>query len=97
MKRTLRCISIVLALMMVFSGVAQADEAMPCASSYITLYGASLEKTTTTWFKVWFEVVGTDIMDELGTCSIEVQRSSNGIDGWTTMRTYLSEDYAQMI
>jgi hypothetical protein len=66
------------------------------ASSYFASYDSFLWKTGGTTFEVWFDVNGCAWMDEIGVSSIKVQRSSDG-ENWTTMKTYLPENYSQMI
>lgn len=68
----------------------------PMASSYFAVHSVSLQKTSSTSFRVWFDVTAVGMMDELGVSEIEVQRSSDGVT-WTKMRRYFPSHYSQMI
>ena len=96
MKRFVRivCLIVVFSLLMVFP--AQAAEPDTRASSYFSAYRAYCYAVTSTKMEVWFHVIATGEMDELGTSIIKVQRSSDGTN-WTTMKTYTKESYSQMI
>lgn len=49
-----------------------------------------------TQFEVWFDLMGVDIMDEIGAKKITVQRSADGTN-WQNMFTYRAEYYPQML
>lgn len=66
------------------------------ASEYFATDSCYLQKMSSTEFRVWFDVTGTDIMDEIGTSVIVVQRSSDG-SSWTDVKTYTKESYSQMV
>ena len=97
MKRFVRCVCFFLAVTMILVTPAFAAEiATPRASNYFAYHSTYLEKTSGTQFDVWFDVTAVGGMDELGTSTIEVQRSSDNVN-WTTMKTYTKSSYSQMI
>lgn len=65
-------------------------------SSYFLSYSVYLHRTSDTTFEVWFDVVGTYIMQEIGATVIKVQRSADG-ENWTTMLTYRVANHPGMI
>lgn len=66
------------------------------ASEFFITDSCYLNQTSDTEFEVWFDVTGTDIMDEIGAKTIKVQRSSDG-NSWITVKTFTKEDYPEMI
>jgi hypothetical protein len=69
---------------------------VPRGSAYFSAYGASLYKTSSTSFEVWYDVnANAALMDEIGVSLIEVYRSSDQ-ENWTLMKTYEKEDYPEM-
>ena len=48
-------------------------------------------------FQVWFEVTGTDTMDKIGVSEITIQRRDSEDDDWSTLKTFLPEEYPNMI
>ena len=97
MKRFIRCVSLILVLTLVFTTPVFASESVaPKASNYFSRSSTYLYKTSSTQFQVWFEITATGMMTELGAKTVKVQRSSDGAN-WTTMKTYNSSDYSNMI
>ena len=97
MKRFSRIVYMLLAVMMVLAAPAAAIENGDSRAS--NFFGSSdvyLQQTTSTQFRVWFEVTALDGMDKLGASEIKVQRSSDGVN-WTTMKTYTPSSYANMM
>ena len=96
MKRFVRCVSVVLVLVMLFSTTAFAAESrgsyyFMCSSVY--LYRTS---PTSNKFEIWFDVTGTHSMQEIGANLIKVQQSSDG-ENWTTVWTFRRDNYPAMI
>ena len=96
MKRFIRCICLILVVSTMLGTVAFAAESR--ASSFFTKYSVYLyrESSTSRTFQVWFDVLATRTMTELGASTIKIQRSSDGVN-WTTMKTFSKDDYSQMI
>ena len=96
MKRFVRVVSFVLILATILAFPVYAVEESQRASRFFASYRAYCYKASSTDLRVYFSVVATGAMDELGTSSIKVQRSSDGTN-WTTMKTYTKENYPQMV
>ena len=98
MKKTMRvlCASLIVSLVLVIP--AQAEVTVePRESIFFSSYVTYLYKTSSTSFQIWFDVDSNAvILDELGTSIIELYRSPDG-QSWTKVKTYLKEDYPQMI
>ncbi len=73
-----------------------AESATPYSSVFFGSYDASLYKTGTTEFNIYFDTVSAGAMEELGVSPIKVQRSADGVN-WITVKTYTPENYPQMI
>ena len=69
---------------------ATADPVQPCASYYLTSYSAYVYVSPTGEVQVWFDVVGTGDMDEIGALSILLYESSDGVN-WTWVKTFRHE------
>ena len=96
MKRKMRCISIVLAVMMLASIPVCADEAGTYSSLFFTSYGVSIDKISSTVLVVGYDITATQTMDELGMSKIKIQRSSDGVN-WTTAHTFTKDTYPWFI
>lgn len=101
MKRYIRCICLLLSLLlltsMTVSAADNSSEAAPYSSSFFQRYSTYLPRYSSTMFHVYFDVTACGYMTELGVSSIEVQRSADGISGWTTTKTYTPDIYSQMM
>ena len=97
MKRFSRIVCMLLAVVMVFAAPAAAIENENSrASNFFMSSDVYLYQTTSTQFRVWFEVSALGGMDKLGASEIKVQRSSDN-ENWTTMKTYTMDSYSNMI
>lgn len=101
MKRFTRSVCVILIVALMAAVPVCADDGItPYSSSffmsYDTYFYEASSTTTTTRFRVWFDVTGTGIMEELGASYIEIQRSSDG-QNWTVMRTCTPTGYSQML
>ena len=56
----------------------ESNPIMPLASYYLDAYSAYVYVTASGQVQVWFEVMGTDDMDEIGALSIMLYESSDG-------------------
>lgn len=75
---------------------AERDQIMPCESNLLMRYTSYLFVPSGNEIQIWFEISGTQTLDRIGVLQIEVQRSSDG-ENWTTVQTYKSSDYANML
>lgn len=96
MKRFTRIVCLVLVISALLTIPAYAAEQEQRSSNFFAAYRAYCYAVSSTKMEVWFHVIAVGEMDELGSSTIEVQRSSDGRH-WTTMKTYTKENYSQMI
>lgn len=70
-----------------FGSAAAAETVQPRASAYLTSYGAYVYLPGNGQVQVYFNVTGTDYMDELGALSIAIYESTDGVN-WTWKDTF---------
>lgn len=70
-------------------------EVQPYASSYLTAYNTYI-CTVGSSIQIWYEVVGTGNMDEIGVLSIKLYESSDN-STWTRVKTFSYENYSTML
>lgn len=95
----LKLISIVLVLSLVIPMHALAatpENIQPCASNYLTSYNTYICAMGGGEIQIWFEVMGTGYMDEIGTLSIKLYESTDNTN-WTLVETFLHEDNETML
>ncbi len=90
------CLVLVLVLPVQAVATKPNDPVMPCASYYLSAYQTYVCPIGSGKIEVWFDVVGVGTQDELGTLSILVYESSDN-ENWTWKRSFLHEDYDNMI
>lgn len=96
MKRFTKAICLVLILALCLAIPVGAEEIAPYASNYFGSYRAYLSGETSTSFQVCFTVTAVREMDKLGVDYIDIERSSDGVN-WTTVKTYDSSDYSNLM
>jgi len=74
----------------------QVSDVAPCASYYLDAYNTYICAVGGGNIQIWFEVMGTDDMDEIGTLSIVLYESTDN-SNWTWVDTFLHEDYEEML
>lgn len=69
----------------------------PYASYYLDSYNTYICRVGTNGqIQIWFDVMGTGTMDEIGVLSIELYEvNSNGSETW--LKTYQHENYSSML
>ena len=100
-KRSSFCkvISFILVILFVFQNpvsAAAAEYIQPRASDYLSVYSAYVYVTDSGEVQVWFDVMGTGWMDEIGALSIMLYESSDGTN-WRRVITFLHEDCDTML
>lgn len=75
---------------------ASTETVMPYASSYLTSYNTYICDMGNGRIEIWFDVMGTGDMDEIGVLSIKLYESSDNIN-WTRVKTYSHENYSSML
>ena len=96
MKRKLRCMSMVLAVLMLLSVPVYADETSTYSSLFFSSYAVSIDKVSSTTLEMLYDITATRIMDELGVSEIKIQRSSDGRN-WETAHTFTREAHPYFI
>lgn len=91
-----RIICILMSVLLFIAIPVCAEESDIYSSIYFASYDSAIYNTSGRTLEIWYDVVGNGAMDEIGVSCIELERSSNNSD-WTVIKTYLPEDYPQMI
>ena len=68
----------------------------PRASDYLEAYGAYIYPAGWGKVQVWFEVDGTNYMDEIGALEIKLYESKDN-ETWTWVKTFDYTDYSGML
>lgn len=69
----------------------------PNASLYLSRYIAYIYPESDEELSIWFEVQGTETMDEIGVLSIRLQEKANTSSEWKTVKTYNHYDYSNLL
>lgn len=95
-KRSLafRVIAMTLIIVCVFPINAMAMETR--ASDYLTAYSAYVYPAGWGKVQVWFDVEGTNDMDEIGALEIQLYESKDN-ENWTWVKTFEHQDYTGML
>ena len=96
MKKSIRFLSLFLAVVLLLAIPVSAAEISPYASNYFMGYGAYLEEATSSSFEVWFTVTAVGTLEKLGVNYIDIERSSDGVN-WSVVKTYTKEDYSNLV
>lgn len=97
MKRFVRCVCMLMAIVMAFSIPAFAAESVePKASIFFRNSSVYLCNVSENTFEAWFDVTATGTMDAIGVNFIKIQRSSDGVN-WTTVLTCAKENYLYFV
>ena len=86
----IRWTALILAIILVIptlGSAAAAETVQPRASAYLTSYGAYVYLPGNGQVQVYFDVTGTDYMDELGALSIKIYESTDGVT-WYWKETF---------
>lgn len=89
------CLTISLIFPLSVSGTT-VEPIQPYASRYLTSYNTYICDMGNGRMEIWYEVVGTGDMDEIGVLSIMLYESSDN-STWTRVRTYSHENYLSML
>ena len=96
MKKLIRILCIIMTVGLLFAIPAYADATSTYSSIFFHSYDSAMYNTSGSTIEIWFDVVSNGTMEELGVSSIELQCCPNG-NNWTTVKTFLPEDYTQMV
>jgi hypothetical protein len=95
MKKKL--ISTIAMLLLVSIIAAPVVSASSQASLYLTSYSAYIYPSGNGNMSIYFNVVGTGTMDEIGALTISLQQEPSGSSTWTTVKTYSYTTYTNML
>lgn len=98
--RIVAMIMIVVMLIPVGASASVAETVQPRASAYLSGYGAYVYLPGTGEVRVYFNVSGTNYMDELGALSIKIYECSTNSpdqDDWTWKKTFTHDSTAGML
>lgn len=96
MKRFIRIVCLLLVFASLATIPAYAAENSVRASLYLSSYGAFCSKRSSTTVGVGYQVIGTDLMDEIGVNTVKLQYSSDQVN-WTTAKTFRKANYPSMV
>ena len=94
-----RAIAVLLAIALflpVNANAATGETAQPYESSYLRSYNAYVHCAGSGNIQVWFTVRGTNIMDELGTLTIQLYESSDNLT-WSWVKSYTNDSSPSML
>lgn len=95
MKR--KIISTIAVLLVISMFAAPVASASTQASLYLTSYSAYIYPSGNGNMSIYYNVVGTDYMDEIGALMIRLQQKPSGSSTWTTVKTYSYTSYTNML
>lgn len=72
------------------ANAAENDSVMPLASYYLDAYSAYVYVTSTGEVQVWFDVMGTGDMDEIGSLAIMLYDTTDD-SNWKLLKTFLHD------
>lgn len=75
---------------------AKNEEVIPFASYYLDGYNAYICDMGRGEMQIWFDVMGTGYMDEIGVLSIQLYESTDNAT-WKRVKTFLPEDNPEMM
>ena len=90
----LKVVALILIVTCVFPISAMAVE--PRASDYLSGYSAYVYNAAWGKVQVWFDVDGTNYMDEIGALEIQLFESKDN-ETWTWVKTFDYTDYSDML
>ncbi|MGM9603373.1 MAG: hypothetical protein ACI3W5_17530 [Faecousia sp.] len=94
-----RIVAILLAFVLIAPSSAFAattEQAQPYGSYYLTSYSAYVYVTASGEVQVWFDVMGTNTMDEIGALLIMLYESSDGTN-WTVVKKFYHDRTSGML
>lgn len=72
------------------------DIVQPTASYYLSAYGAYICPLAQYDIQIWWNVIGTGTMADIGTLTIFLYESTDNVT-WTRVKTYRHDVYTQML
>lgn len=93
-----RWIALLLAILLFLpsAGISVANAAETRASFYLDDYSAYVHFTEDGVIQVWFDVMGTHYLDDIGALKIELYESTDN-ENWTWVKTYTNRDHPNIL
>ena len=94
-----KIVALCLAIVLIIPATVYANEAdsiTPYASYYLDSYNTYICDMGSGKIQIWFDVMGTGTMDEIGALSIMLYESSDG-SNWTLVKTFLHDSTSDML
>lgn len=79
-----------------YASAATVETVQPCASNYLTSYTAYICAMGSGKLEIWYDVMGTGDMDEIGVLSIRLYESTDN-STWKWVKTFSHESYSTML
>ena len=95
-KRLISAITALFAISVLLC-VSPAANAAIQASLYLSSYSAYIYPSGNGNMSIYYDVVGTGTMDEIGALSIRLQQKPSGSSTWTTIQTYSYTNFSNML
>lgn len=96
MKKTWRCVAVLVVLAIMLAIPVQATGAGTYASRYFTQYSTYIHVVEGNHLQIWFDMVGTRTMQTIGVSEIIIKRSSDNRN-WSNVYWYYPEDNSSML
>lgn len=90
------CLVLTLSIILALPVAAAVAEDAPYSSRYFGSHSTYLVNVSTSSFQVWFDVTAVSTMTQLGVDSIDIERSSDGVN-WSVVKTYTRSSYSNLI
>lgn len=94
-KKIISALAILLFISICASPIASAASVR--ASEYLSSYTAYIYPSGNGNMSIYFDVVGTGTMDQIGALSIRLQQRPSGSTTWTTVQSYSHVNYTNML
>ena len=98
MKRKMTSsLALVIVIVLCLSTTVSASGVEMRASEYLNRYSAYVYPEGSGEISIWFEVMGTTTMDEIGALSIRLQEKSSTSSTWTYVKSYSHVNYPNLL
>lgn len=96
-KKIISSLTLVFMIYLCLASTVNAAVISPQASEYLSSYYAYVYPEGSGNVSIWFEVQGTETMDEIGVLTVRLQEKASGSSTWTTVKTYSHTEYLNLL
>lgn len=96
-RKMISSLALVFVIALCFTSTASASGVEIQASKYLNRYSAYVYPEGSGEISIWFEVLGTGTMDEIGALSIRLQEKSSTSSTWTYVKSYSHVGYPNLL